>query len=78
MTVFYLWERGARETGSPLIFKHMAQYLVEITKPVAYMPPDRYIQEVSIWENWDKVYVWRGAAGGISISVKNIRIIKKL
>ena len=56
----------------------MAQYLVEITKPIAYMPLDMYIQEVSIWKDCKRVYVHRGASGGLSISIKNVKILKKL
>lgn len=49
-------------------------YLIEITKAIAYMPMDRYIQEASKGPT-GRFYVRRGSAGGLSISEKNVKIL---
>ena len=49
-------------------------YLIEINKTISYMPLDKYIQEASKGPN-NRFYIHRGAAGGISISEKNITIL---
>jgi len=54
------------------------KYLVKITKALAWMPEDKYIQEVMLYEGNNKVYISKGSAGHISISIKNIKIIKPL
>lgn len=49
-------------------------YLIKITKAIAYMPVDRYTQTASKGPR-ERFYVNRGAAGGISISAKNVQIL---
>jgi hypothetical protein len=49
-------------------------YIIKITKAIAYMPVDRYIQTASMGPR-DRFYVNRGAAGGLSISAKNVEIL---
>ena len=49
-------------------------YLIKITKPIAYMPVDRYIQTASKGPG-NRFYINKGAAGGRSISDKNVKIL---
>ena len=48
--------------------------LVKILIPIAYMPLDKYIQEVSFGPE-GRVFIHKGAAGSKSISVKNVEIL---
>ena len=50
-------------------------YLIEILKPIAYMPVDRYIQFASFNPQTNLFYVSRGARGTTSISLKNVKIL---
>ena len=51
--------------------------VVEITIPIAYMDPKYYYQAVPINQlNSDRIYIWKGAAGGKSISTKSVRVLK--
>ena len=49
-------------------------YLIKILGTVAYMPVDRYTQWASLGPE-GRFYVWRGAAGGLSISQKRVVIL---
>ena len=49
-------------------------YLIEIIKPVAYMPIDNYIQYASKGPG-DRFYVNRKAARCLSISAKKVKIL---
>jgi len=49
-------------------------YLIEIIKPVAYMPLDNYIQYASKGPG-ERFYVNRKAAGGLSISAKKVKVL---
>lgn len=49
-------------------------YIIKIKKAIAYMPVDRYIQTASMSPR-ERFYVNRGAAGGMSISAKNVDIL---
>lgn len=49
-------------------------YLIQINKPIAYMPIDMYTQWASMSEN-NKFYVSRGSRGHLSISAKNVTIL---
>ena len=49
-------------------------YLIEITKPIAYMPRDKYIQTASKGPG-NRFYINKGAAGGRSISDKHVKIL---
>mgnify|MGYP000884097192 FL=1 len=49
-------------------------FLIGITKAISMMPLNRYIQEASR-SGTGRFYVNRGAAGGLSISEKNVRIL---
>jgi GNAT superfamily N-acetyltransferase len=51
--------------------------VVEITIPIAYMDPKYYYQAVPINQlDSDRIYIWKGAAGGKSISTKSVRVLK--
>lgn len=51
--------------------------VVEITIPIAYMDPKYYYQAVPINQlNSDRIYIWKGAAGGKSISTKSVKMLK--
>jgi len=49
-------------------------YLIELLKPVAYMPIDNYIQYASKGPG-DRFYVNRKSRGHLSISAKNVKIL---
>jgi GNAT superfamily N-acetyltransferase len=51
--------------------------VVEITIPIAYMDPKYYYQAVPINQlDSDRIYIWKGAAGGKSISTKSVKMLK--
>jgi hypothetical protein len=51
--------------------------VIEITIPIAYMDPKYYYQAVPINQlDSDRIYIWKGAAGGKSISTKSVRVLK--
>lgn len=51
--------------------------VVEITIPITYMDPKYYYQAVPINQlNSDRIYIWKGAAGGKSISTKSVKVLK--
>lgn len=49
-------------------------YLVRILIPIAYMPPEKYIQEATFGPK-GRVYIHKGAAGGKSIGAKSVKIL---
>jgi hypothetical protein len=49
-------------------------YLVEILKPIAYLPLDRYIQEASKGPG-ERFYISKGSAGHKSIGACSVRIL---
>ena len=51
------------------------KYLVKINRLISYMPPERYTQWCSFSHDNTRVYVDRGVAGGLSISVKNVTVL---
>lgn len=53
-------------------------YLIEILKPIAYMPTELYIQEATLSHDKKKFYAKRGSRGIVTISVKSARIIKQI
>ena len=62
-------------TQESLIEVHPSNvYLIEITKPVAYMPLDNYIQYASKGPG-DRFYVSRKSRGCLSISAKKVKIL---
>ena len=56
---------------------HSNTYLIEILKPIAYMPTDMYIQEATLSYDKKKFYASRGSRGAVTISIKSVRIIKQ-
>ena len=52
-------------------------YLIKILIPMSHMPLNKYKQVVMLYEGEPRVFVNKGAAGGKSISIKNIKIIMK-
>ena len=51
--------------------------VIEITIPIAYMDPKYYYQAVPVHQlESDRIYIWKGAAGGKSISTKSVRVLK--
>jgi GNAT superfamily N-acetyltransferase len=51
--------------------------VIEITIPMAYMDPKYYYQAVPINQlDSDRIYIWKGSAGGKSISTKSVRVLK--
>ncbi len=51
--------------------------VIEITIPIAYMDPKYYYQAVPVHQlQSDRIYIWKGAAGGKSISTKSVRVLK--
>ena len=51
--------------------------VIEITKPMSYMDPKYYYQEVPYWKTkQDKIYINKGSSGHKTISTKNIDVIK--
>ena len=51
--------------------------VIEITIPIAYMNPKYYYQAVPAHQlEHDRIYIWKGAAGGKSISTKSVRVLK--
>ena len=50
-------------------------YLIEILKPIAYMPVDRYIQEASFNPQTNLFYISRGERGAAVVSLRNVRIL---
>ncbi len=51
--------------------------VIEITIPIAYMDPKYYYQAVPVHQlQSDRIYMWKGAAGGKSISTKSVRVLK--
>ncbi len=53
-------------------------YRVQIIKPIAHMDEHKYIQTVAICPDAKRVYINRGSAGGISISVKSIKVLNRV
>ena len=49
-------------------------YLVEILKPIAYLPLDRYIQYASKGPG-ERFFIYKGAAGGKSIGAKSVKVL---
>lgn len=49
-------------------------YLIEINKPIAYMPLDKYVQYATKGPG-ERFYVDRGSAGGLSISSKSVTVL---
>ena len=49
---------------------------VEIIKPVAYLPLEKYRQWVTISQDGKKVYIDRGPRGRMTIGIKSVKIIK--
>lgn len=50
-------------------------YIVRINKYIAFMPSDKYTQEVSMSHGGTRFYIDRGSAGGLSVSVKSCTVI---
>jgi hypothetical protein len=51
--------------------------VIEIMKPISYLPLKYYFQAIPIHHlDSDRIYVNKGAAGGKSISTKNIKVLK--
>ncbi len=51
--------------------------VIEITIPIAYMDTKYYYQAVPVLQlQSDRIYIWKGAAGGKSISTKSVRVLK--
>lgn len=53
-------------------------YKIEIIRPIAYMPLDMYTQVASYNDTTKRFYIRRGAAGGISIGLKSVKILEKV
>jgi hypothetical protein len=49
-------------------------YLIEILKPIAYLPLDKYIQYASRGPG-ERFYIDKGAAGRKSIGAKSVKIL---
>jgi hypothetical protein len=51
--------------------------VIEIMIPIAYMDPKYYFQAIPEHHlESDRIYIWKGAAGGKSISTKSVRVLK--
>jgi hypothetical protein len=51
--------------------------VIEITIPIAYLDPKYYYQAVPVHQlDSDRIYIWKGSAGGKSISTKSVRLLK--
>lgn len=51
--------------------------VIEITKPIAHMKMENYYQKTPLWKTkGERIYINRGSAGGLSISTKNIKVLK--
>lgn len=51
--------------------------VIEITKPLRYIEPKYYYQEVPYWQTKeDLIYIKKGSAGTKTISTKNIKVLK--
>lgn len=68
---------------SKLVKKLLREHLdsdyavIEITKPMAYMSPDKYFQAVPYQHTQgERIYINKGSAGGVSISTKHIKVLK--
>ena len=62
-------------TQESLIEVHPSNvYLIEILKPIAYLPLDMYIQYASKGPG-ERFFIHKGAAGAKSIGAKNVKIL---
>jgi GNAT superfamily N-acetyltransferase len=51
--------------------------VIEIMIPIAYLDPKYYYQAVPVHQlDSDRIYIWKGSAGGKSISTKSVRLLK--
>ncbi len=51
--------------------------VIEITIPIAYMDPKYYYQAIpEHFLDSDRIYIWKGSAGGKSISTRNVKVLK--
>lgn len=53
-------------------------YKIEVTAPLAYMSPDKRIQEASYNDRNRRFFINKGASGSVSVGLKSVRLIKKV
>jgi len=50
-------------------------YLIEILKPIAYLPLDKYIQEASFNPQTNLFYIDKGSRGRGSVHLRNVKVL---
>lgn len=58
-------------------FEGLDYAVIEIIIPMAYLDPKYYYQAIpEHFLDSDRIYIWKGSAGGKSISTKSVRVLK--